>query len=225
MLLQLMQLMKKDSEDTEDDVCGDATSSNSGSDQSAQRKLKRKHSINAHDIAQDAKLARHAGNGDVKSVRLLANKLEFQSRDLHAHALHWLRIAADANDASSQFLLSIFLRDGNGIDMDEKLAAEWCRKSAEQGLQFAQHHTAENYYNGWGVAKSLDQALYWCQKAVADRTPDDEPWVHERNLEIARAFLREVLKEKAKASLQEQVRSDSSAESDSEASSAGDSRP
>jgi len=57
---------------------------------------------------------------------------------------------------------------GEGTAKDEKVAAEWYRKSAEKGFVLAQYRLAGLYANGVGVEKDLKEAAKW-YKMAADK--------------------------------------------------------
>ena len=50
---------------------------------------------------------------------------------------------------------------GRGIEQDEKAAAEWYQRAADQGLASAQDRLAATYSEGRGVPKSDKEAYYW----------------------------------------------------------------
>ena len=45
-------------------------------------------------------------------------------------------------------------------------AVEWTAKSAEQGLAEAMDNLGLYYYNGYGVKKDDETAIYWWKKAA-----------------------------------------------------------
>ena len=56
--------------------------------------------------------------------------------------------------------------NGEGVDEDFVLAAQWYRKAADQGCGIAQYNLGVCYHNGQGVCQSLDQAKEWYYEAA-----------------------------------------------------------
>ena len=79
-----------------------------------------------------------------------------------------LRIGAQAGDADAQYRYSRALADGQWVQQDDKAAAEWCRKAAEQG------HIKACLYTGlyaW-YDEDVFAAEEWFQKAADRNDPD-----------------------------------------------------
>jgi len=57
-------------------------------------------------------------------------------------------------------------RAGQGVARDEKEAAKWYRRAAEQGLAAAQYNLAAMYVIGRGVPQSNAEALKWYRQAA-----------------------------------------------------------
>lgn len=89
--------------------------------------------------------------------------------------------AASQGNADAQFQLGVMYLDGNGVIQDSYQAADWFRKSAEQGDsralkklrnaaeqedQRAQYNLGMMYLNGKGVAQDYSQAVVWFKKMV-----------------------------------------------------------
>jgi TPR repeat protein len=56
---------------------------------------------------------------------------------------------------------------GQGLEKDEKLAAEWLLKAANQGFLEAQVIVAALYDRGLGVTMDVNKATEWYEKAAA----------------------------------------------------------
>jgi hypothetical protein len=75
---------------------------------------------------------------------------------------------AERGDAQAQAkLASQYLLGRDGIEKDEKKAAEWMEKAANQGLIDAQVAIAAMYDRGLGVTADRDKSTHWYEKAAA----------------------------------------------------------
>lgn len=80
--------------------------------------------------------------------------------------------AAAAGDAAQQWRLGRFYtHGGQGYTPDPVKAAEWFKKSADQGYRYAQTDLANCYRNGTGVEKNEERANYYSRLAQAPRDP------------------------------------------------------
>lgn len=84
----------------------------------------------------------------------------------HAAHLKTLRAAAKAGDAKAEYDLAYLYLRGAGVKRNEKTAANWYLKSAEQGYAPAQSALGTLYLRGTGVPKDEAQALVWVRKAA-----------------------------------------------------------
>lgn len=74
---------------------------------------------------------------------------------------------AEQGDALGQAkLASLYLLGREGVELDNKLAAEWMLKAAEQGLVEAQVAMAALYDRGMGVKGNKEIATQWYDKAA-----------------------------------------------------------
>ncbi|MGR8929651.1 MAG: tetratricopeptide repeat protein [Gammaproteobacteria bacterium] len=64
-------------------------------------------------------------------------------------------------------LASLYLLGRDGLDVDEKSAAVWMQKAADQGLVDAQVMMGAFYDRGIGVEADRDIATKWYEKAAA----------------------------------------------------------
>lgn len=74
----------------------------------------------------------------------------YKSQDYLTAYQHW-RITADDEDPISQCNIALLYFFGNGVEKNLKMAFDYCKKSAEQGLPRAQNNLAHMYANGQGV--------------------------------------------------------------------------
>lgn len=63
--------------------------------------------------------------------------------------------------------LGICYENGEGIEKDNKKAAEWWKKAAEKGNAKAQYKLGNYYMNGTGVAQDKTYAIIWYERAIA----------------------------------------------------------
>ncbi|AEG02247.1 tetratricopeptide repeat protein [Methylomonas methanica] len=85
-----------------------------------------------------------------------------------AETTEQIRQAASQGDSHAQAkLASLYLLGRDGLEKDEKLAAEWMEKSANQGVVDAQVVMGALYDRGIGVTADRDQATRWYEKAAA----------------------------------------------------------
>ena len=72
----------------------------------------------------------------------------------------------------SQFSLALDYTTGNGVLKDNKEAAKWYRKAADQGDADAQFLLGNIYYDGEGVLKDYKEAVRWYRKAAEQGDPN-----------------------------------------------------
>jgi TPR repeat protein len=94
--------------------------------------------------------------------------LLLQSAALYAQDAVGIKQSAEQGNAQAQAkLASLYLLGRDGFEKDEKLAAEWMEKAANQGLVDAQVVMAAMYDKGMGVVGDRDKATQWYEKAAA----------------------------------------------------------
>jgi len=82
-----------------------------------------------------------------------------------ADAMRWLQMA---NDPASDGPPTEWARvEGYGFEQDQKQAAYWYEKAAEQGHQEAQYNLARLYATGQGVPRDQEQALRWVRASAS----------------------------------------------------------
>ncbi|MBT4034727.1 MAG: hypothetical protein HOE61_08240 [Candidatus Marinimicrobia bacterium] len=110
------------------------------------------------------RLRASAQDGDQESQKTLGGIL--QTLGKYEEASKWLSPIAVNGDAIAQYVLGSNYHFGKGVPQDYKIAADYFRKAAEQGLDSAQFSLAMMYDNGFGVSKNLKQAHQWLLKAA-----------------------------------------------------------
>ncbi len=85
--------------------------------------------------------------------------------------IRFLEQQANQGDALAQLRLGSLYLTGQGVEVDEALAAELVRKSADQGQPDAQILLAELYREGKGVQKDPEQTLRWMTLAAEQGIP------------------------------------------------------
>jgi TPR repeat protein len=73
--------------------------------------------------------------------------------------------AADKGSPQAQYVLCRLYCIGLGVEVDEKVGSDWCRKSADQGYAPAQYTLGINYRYGLGLPKDKVEAVAWWRKA------------------------------------------------------------
>lgn len=94
--------------------------------------------------------------------------LLFQAATVLAQNKEAIREQAEQGDAHAQAkLASLYLLGRDGFEKDDKQAAEWMEKAANQGLVDAQVVMGAMYDKGQGVVGDRDKATQWYEKAAA----------------------------------------------------------
>lgn len=122
-----------------------------------------------------------ARQGDAKAQFSLGCRY-YDNHD-YQQAVYWYRKAAEQGNAAAQNNLGYCFENGLGVYPNYQQALYWYRKSAEQKNNIAQnnlrvlykkidrntlYYFGESYYNGKGVAKNYQEAVY-CYKLAAER--------------------------------------------------------
>ena len=81
-------------------------------------------------------------------------------------------MAAEGECEVGQNNLAFSYHEGNGVERDEREAAKWYRRSAEQGFGPAQSAVAAAYLTGRGVQRDFDEGMRWLRLA-AEQGMDD----------------------------------------------------
>ena len=69
-------------------------------------------------------------------------------------------------NAYGQYDLGFCYLTGKGVEQDQREAAKWLRKAAEQGHDDAQYNLGVSYLQGLGVTKDEHDAVKWYRKAA-----------------------------------------------------------
>ena len=80
-----------------------------------------------------------------------------------------LKQKAIKGDAEAQFTLGMMYLLGRDVTQDDKEAAKWITKAAEQGHTNAEFNLGGMYLDGVGVPQDDDAADKWTKKAVGVR--------------------------------------------------------
>ena len=92
---------------------------------------------------------KHGKNGDIDTIIKLAEYYE-KIKD-YLTAFSYYEMAAEQGNATAQFNLGYFYKNGLGVEQDYKKAKEWYEKAAEQGNATAQEHLGFLYLFGLGT--------------------------------------------------------------------------
>ncbi len=94
--------------------------------------------------------------------------LLLQSAVLWAESADSIRQLADQGNPQAQAkLASLYILGREGVEKDEKQAAEWMEKAADHGLVEAQVVMGAMYDRGLGVLADRNKATQWYEKAAA----------------------------------------------------------
>lgn len=74
-------------------------------------------------------------------------------------------VKAENGGASSMFYVAECYADSARSPKDIRLAAQWFKKSAKQGVVDGMYELAGCYITGSGVPQDLERARFWIQKA------------------------------------------------------------
>jgi hypothetical protein len=88
--------------------------------------------------------------------------------------LDQLRQRANLGDPAAENALGLRYASGEGVNRDDKEAAVWFTKAAENGNVKAQVALATRYWAGRGVTPSLSQAYFWAVLARASGDKDSK---------------------------------------------------
>ena len=100
-------------------------------------------------------------------------------------ALRYYHEAARQNEPHSAYQLAMLYYDGTLVDRDITATVLFLHMAAVAGHYQAQNNLATLYLNGEGVKKSNVYAYIWYSLAIANRTEDENDYLHEvisRNL-------------------------------------------
>jgi len=103
-----------------------------------------------------------------KSIKvLITSSLLFISLIANAQTTAEIQQLADQGNALGQAkLASLYILGWQGVVVDDRQAAKWMKKSAEQGLVDAQVVVAAMYESGLGVTVDIKKATQWYEKAA-----------------------------------------------------------
>lgn len=84
----------------------------------------------------------------------------------HAESFGSLLARAKAGDADAQNEVGNCYLDGNGVERNKAVAAEWYRKSAEQECARGEYNLGASFFRGDGVETNLVAAFEWMKKSA-----------------------------------------------------------
>lgn len=99
-------------------------------------------------------------------TKTIESGIELYNSRRFVEALPLLEVAANQNDAKSQYCLAVIYADGYGVKKDLSKAIKWFRKSAEQNYDKALFRMAKLYQDGDGVPQDDKAALKLFLKAA-----------------------------------------------------------
>lgn len=88
-----------------------------------------------------------------------------------ASELAIIKTRAGVGDIKAEMDLAEAYETGSGVPANDEVAAQWCRKAAEQGYARAQNHLGTMYRMGIGVEKNKEEAVNWYRKAARQKYP------------------------------------------------------
>ena len=97
--------------------------------------------------------------------------LEAYKNGNYLYAFDEFRSLALDGDAAAQYRLGVMYTKGQGVPQDDKQAALWYLKAAEQDDTRAQFAIAEMYHQGQGVPQDDKQSALWYIKAAEHGFP------------------------------------------------------
>ncbi|SGZ72626.1 hypothetical protein BTHERMOSOX_600 [Bathymodiolus thermophilus thioautotrophic gill symbiont] len=137
---------------------------------------------------------------DFRADKWYQTGYDYSQQGRNDDAFHWMMRAAEAGHMAAQNNIGLSYLYGLGVKQDDKKAFEWFKKSAKQGLPYAQSELAMLYYRQgaikqaqqwWLIAanandeyaqfnlaslfleqKNLKKAYYWFQQANQNKHPN-----------------------------------------------------
>ncbi|HEY4123145.1 MAG TPA: hypothetical protein VGM36_00945 [Rhizomicrobium sp.] len=77
-----------------------------------------------------------------------------------------LTTLASGGNAKAQLLVGLKYLDGDGVAVDEAIAAKWLQRAADQGEPIAQYRLGTLFERGHGVATDAAKAVHWYEAAA-----------------------------------------------------------
>ncbi|CAG8709263.1 10919_t:CDS:1, partial [Ambispora leptoticha] len=79
-------------------------------------------------------------------------------------------MASECLDPEVQYKIARLYRKGIGTPVDENLAFQWYKKSADNGFNKAKCKLGKCFEKGIGVSKNTRKAVWWYKKAAIEQT-------------------------------------------------------
>jgi uncharacterized protein len=106
-----------------------------------------------------------AGEKDAKEYLVALASTNVFARALNDGLLEWLNIGEEL-DADDQLNLAVQYAQGDGVQKDQNVAANWFLLAAQGGSAEAQNNLGVCYDRGEGVPQDSHQAAVWYRKAA-----------------------------------------------------------
>ncbi len=75
-------------------------------------------------------------------------------------------LAQNSNHPYAQYYLGVMFSKGQGVEQDDKEAAQWYLKASKQGVKEAQYRLGKLYAEGKGVPQDYEAAYAWYKVAT-----------------------------------------------------------
>jgi TPR repeat protein len=87
-------------------------------------------------------------------------------------AIKWFRKSAEMGNKKAYHMLgAIYAHDPDIIPTDLEVSTRYYHKAAELGFSGSQNNLAWSYYNGFGVTRSIPEAVYWATRSAEQGEP------------------------------------------------------
>jgi TonB family protein len=108
--------------------------------------------------------------------------MAYERGDFEAALREWLPLAKSGDERAQLNVGSMYL-EGEGVEVDRKLALKWIRKAARQRFAPAQLSLGEMYEYGHGVEAEPGKAMNWYREAAQGGSPEAMMILSRRYLE------------------------------------------
>lgn len=90
----------------------------------------------------------------------------------YTEAMSCFQKAAAKGSAEAEYHIGWMYGEGQGVDQDDEVAADWIKKAAEKNYAKAQNDLALMYYLGIGVPKDYEKAAKWANQSALLGMPE-----------------------------------------------------
>lgn len=77
------------------------------------------------------------------------------------------KVKANSGDRLAQYMVGYRYENGDGVEQDYALAAQWYQKAADQGYAAAQYSLGLLYEKNLGVPQDYEKAYFWLSLAAS----------------------------------------------------------